>query len=108
MKQCEGHNTPLGCYNDQDPQGCGQYDGKGVYYGLSTASEVFFLIFTTQLYNLCFIMQWFSYLDNREVLQKEYSQRPILPSPQFQWVVNIKCSCCDSHTVTVSVIIVKK
>ena len=33
-------------------------------------------------------MQWFSYLDKREVLQQEYSQPPILPSPHFRWVVN--------------------
>ena len=31
------------------PIGCGQYDGQGVYCGLSTASEVF-LIFTTKIY----------------------------------------------------------
>ena len=29
--------------------GCGQYDGQWVYYGLSTAFEMF-LIFTIQLY----------------------------------------------------------
>ena len=34
------------------------------------------------------IMQYISYLDEREVLQQEYSQPPILPSPHFQWVVN--------------------
>ena len=33
-------------------------------------------------------MQWISYLDKREVLQQEYSQAPILPSPHFRWVVN--------------------
>ena len=32
-------------------------------------------------------MQWFSYLDAREVLQQEYSQPPMLPSPHFWWVV---------------------
>ena len=37
------------------------------------------------------IMQKLSYLDEREVLQQEYSQSPILPSPHFQWVVNL-CS----------------
>ena len=48
-----------------------------------------FLIFTTQLYYyFCIIMHWFSYLDKREVLQQEYSQPPILPSPHFRWVVN--------------------
>ena len=30
-----------------------------------------------------------SYNDKREVLQNEYSQPPILPSPHFRWVVNI-------------------
>ena len=48
-RQYEGYNTPLGCYTDQGPLGRGQYDGQGVYCGLSTASEVF-LIFTTQQY----------------------------------------------------------
>ena len=36
-------------YTDCGPIGFGQYNGQGVYCGLSTASEVF-LIFTTQLY----------------------------------------------------------
>ena len=66
----------------------GQYNGQEVYCGLSTASEVF-LIFTTQPYQfLCIIMQSFPYVDKREVLQQEYSQHPILPSPHFWWVVN--------------------
>ena len=47
-RQDEGHITPLGCYTDQGPRGCSQYDGQGLYCGLSTASEVF-LIFTTQM-----------------------------------------------------------
>ena len=52
----------------------------------STASEVF-LIFTTQLHSyMCNYNAIFSY--NREVLQQEYSQPPILPSSHFQWVVN--------------------
>ena len=33
-------------------------------------------------------MQYFSYLDKRDVFQQEYSQPPILPSPHFRWVVN--------------------
>ena len=32
-------------------------------------------------------MQYFSYLDKRELLQQEYSQPSIHPSPHFQWVV---------------------
>ena len=64
------------------------YDGQVVYCGLSTASEVF-LIFTTQLHQFpCIIMQWFWYLDKREVLQQEYSKPPIHPSPHFRWVAN--------------------
>ena len=35
-------------------------------------------------------MQWFSYLDKREVFQQEYSQILIVPSPHFRWVVNIE------------------
>ena len=34
------------------------------------------------------MMQYFSYLDKREVLQPEYSQPPILPSPPLWRVVN--------------------
>ena len=41
-RQYEGHNT-LGYYTDQCPYGCGQYNGQGVYCGLSSASEVFLL-----------------------------------------------------------------
>ena len=48
-RQYEGNNTPLDYYTDRSPMGHGQYNGKGVYCGLSTVSEVF-LIFTTQLY----------------------------------------------------------
>ena len=35
------------------------------------------------------ILQKFSHFGKREVLQEKYSQPPILPSPHFQWVVNI-------------------
>ena len=42
-------NTPLGHHTDQGHTGYGQYDGQGMYFGPSTASEVF-LIFTTQIY----------------------------------------------------------
>ena len=45
-RQYEGHNTPLGYHTDQGPWGCGQCYGQGLYWGPSTASEVF-LIFTT-------------------------------------------------------------
>ena len=42
----------------------------------------------THVYEI--IMQWiFFYLDKRELLQHEYSQPPILPSPHFRWVVNL-------------------
>ena len=33
------------------------------------------------------VMQYFCYLDKREVLQQEYSHPTILPSPHFRWVV---------------------
>ena len=38
----------------------------------------------------CNQMQKFSYFDKREVLQQEYSQPPILPSPHFLWVVKLR------------------
>ena len=34
-------------------------------------------------------MKKFSSLDKKGVLQQEYSQPPILPSPHFRWVVII-------------------
>ena len=76
-RQYEGHNTPLGYYTDQGPQGCSHYDGQGVYCGLSTASEVF-LIFTTQLYtyfNPFFLFALLS--DEPEVLPHKYFQTAI-------------------------------
>ena len=44
-----GTKDPLDYYTDHGPLGRGQYNGQGVYCGLSTASGVF-PIFTTQLY----------------------------------------------------------
>ena len=55
-----------------------QHNGHGVYYGLSTASEVF-LIFTTQLYqyfSVFFLSALFS--DKPEVFLPKYSQTAIL------------------------------
>ena len=67
----------------------GQYDCQGVYCGLSSASEVFlistFYYPNTHVYAI--IMQYFTHLEKREILQQEYSQPPILPSPHFRWVV---------------------
>ena len=37
-------------------------------------------------------MQQFSYFDKREVLQQEYCQPLIFPSPHFLWVVDIHTS----------------
>ena len=34
-------------------------------------------------------MHQFAYVDKRKVLQQKYSQSPILPPPQFRWVVNL-------------------
>ena len=63
----------------------GQCDSQGEYCGPSTASEVFFN-FTTQLY-ACLCNDnaiVFIYLDKRKVLQQEYSQPIILPSPHLR------------------------
>ena len=45
-----------GCYTDQGPMGLGQYNGRGVYCGLITASEVFLYFYypTIQIF-YCFI-----------------------------------------------------
>ena len=87
MRQYEGHNTPLSYHTDQGPYGHGQYNGQGVYYGLSTASEVF-LIFTTQLYQ-SFSVFCLSALfgDEPEVFLPKYSQTAILHAAHFRRVV---------------------
>ena len=73
MRQYSGHNTPLGYYTDLGPYGHGQYDGQGVYLGLSIDSEVF-LISTTQPYPcLCNYNAIVFIFDKGEVLQQEYS-----------------------------------
>ena len=68
--------------------GCGQYNGQGVYCGLTTASEVF-LIFTTQLYqyfSVFFLFALFS--DEPEVFLPKYSQTAIRHAAHFRRVVN--------------------
>ena len=60
---------------DQEPWGCGQYDGQWVYCGLSTASEVL-LIFATKVYScLCNYDAIVSYID-----KEKYCNR-ITPNP---------------------------
>ena len=50
-----------------------------------------FLIFTTQPYScLCNHNAIVFIFEKREVLQQEYSQPIILPSPHFRWVVNFQ------------------
>ena len=48
-RQYEGHNTPQG------PYVCGEYDGQGVYCGMSAVLEVSLRLTTqlTQLYSFC-------------------------------------------------------
>ena len=61
---------------------------KGVYCGLSTASEVF-LIFTTQLYQYVSVFVLFVlFSDEPEVFFPKYSQTAIFHAPHFRWVVN--------------------
>ena len=55
---------------------------------LYLGSTEIILIFTTQLFISVLISYNSLYLDKREVLQQEYSQHPILPSPHFRWVLN--------------------
>ena len=51
----------LGYYTDQGPQGHGQYNGQGMFFGLNTTSDVF-LIFTTQLYHYFIFFFYLHYL----------------------------------------------
>ena len=48
----------------------------------------FLFLLPNYMHVYAMIMQHFSHFDKREVLQQEYSQPPILPSPHFRWVVN--------------------
>ena len=71
-----------------------QYDCQKVYWGLSTASEVF-LIFATQLYQYFSFISLFEllYSDEPEVFLPKYSQTAILNAAHFQRVVNVQvCS----------------
>ena len=83
-RQYEGHNTPLGYYTDQGPQGRGQYDDHGVYCGPSTASKVF-LIFTRQLYQDLSVIFLFAPVGD----EPKYSQTAILHAAHFRWVVTM-------------------
>ena len=85
--QYEGHNTPLAHHTDQDPKGHRQYDGQGVYCGLSNAFEVF-LIFTTQPYQYLSVLFLFTPVsDEPEVFLPKYSQTAILHAAHFRRVV---------------------
>ena len=67
--------------------GHGQYNGQGVYCGLSTASEVF-PIFTTQLYQYFSVFLLFAlFSDEPEVFLPKYSQTAILHAAHFRRVV---------------------
>ena len=88
MRQYKGHNTPLGYYTDQGPQGRGQYYGQGVFCGPNTASEVF-LIFTTQLYQYLSGFLLFALVSAEpEIFHPKYSQTAILHAAHFRRVVN--------------------
>ena len=80
---------------------CDQYNGQGVYYGLSAASEVF-LIITTQQYqyfSVFFLFALFS--DDPEVFLPEYSQTAILHAAHFRWVVTYQKERQDIRVVLV-------
>ena len=46
----------------------------------------FFFLLPNYIHVYAIIMIWFHNCDKREVLQQEYSQHTILPSPHFRWV----------------------
>ena len=75
-------------YTDCGPMGRGQYNGQGVYCGLSIASEVF-LIFTTQLYQKSSVFFPYAlFTDEPEVFLPKYPQTAILHAAHFRRVVN--------------------
>ena len=47
----------------------------------------FLFLLPSYIHVYTIIMHQFTYLNTREVLQQEYSQLPILPSPHFRWEV---------------------
>ena len=79
-----GRNTPLDYYTDQGPLG-----------PRSVLPLRCFLLLLPNNIHCNAIMQKFSYVDKREVLQQEYSQPPILPFSHFPWVVKsfFKLTC---------------
>ena len=60
---------------------------KGCIVALVLPLRCFLFLLPHYIYVYAIIMQYFSYIDKREVLQQEYFQPPILPSPHFWWVV---------------------
>ena len=70
QRQYLGHNAPLGYYTNQSPP-----------------LRCFLCLLPNYIHGKAVIMQSSLYLDKREVLQQEYSQPPILPSPHFRLVV---------------------
>ena len=60
--------------------------------------KCFLFLLPNYIHGYAIIMQYFSYLDKREVLQQEYSQPTILPSLHLWWVVKTPTfSICFSN-----------
>ena len=91
----------------------GRIQDCGPYLGPQTSASVFLILVLWPEYCLwgvsyfCYLTIFisvhynaiFSYTDKREVLQQEYSQPPILPSPHFRWVVDIQGFCFRTKQV---------
>ena len=75
-------NTPQGQYTNQSLQGRGQNTRKEVYFGMSTASDVFPPTYIHFFYAI--VMHFFEYIDGRGVLEREKSQPAILSFHQFR------------------------
>ena len=69
-------------------KGHGQYNGPGVYCGLSTASELFLLPNYSNILVFFFFYLFALVSDEPEIFIPEYSQTVILNAAHYQGVVN--------------------
>ena len=73
------------------PCGSGQYDGQGVYCGLSAASEVS-LIFTTLLHQFVSVFLFALFSDEPEVSSLNTPTWQVFNAAHVRWIVKLKHS----------------
>ena len=80
----------VGCHTNQGPQGAVSMMAKGSIVTSELPLRCFLFLLPNYMHVYAIIMHYSLHFDKREVLQQEYSQPPILPSPHFRWVVKVQ------------------